>query len=265
MTFSPCLDTGGGFCYDGKTTAGKEPLIVFNVNSIATYIQQPDLINIELTEAIWTELGWSEKRNAVRKLQDELIEDTDYRMLKVEQAGLGIGYSNSYYLSYNGLKILAASTTSAKGKAYRRHLVETENKYIQLMKEKSSGAISEKQVIELAYEALGRQVAQNNYCADKPGLRNIINQASQPNTLDMPKAGVEAITLHHFNVELTKGELNSLGRLCAATYRTWHNSEPERDLDYHNGSTSSYAVCIYGTEMYATIENWLINKGYSVA
>ena len=241
---------------------------MFNVNSIATYIQQPDLINIELTEAIWTELGWTRKSDALRKTQEELIEGTDFNLRKIAQVQNEGGRQVSrevqqVFLSYNGLKILAASTTTAKGKAYRRHLVETENKYIELMKEKSSGALSEKQVLQIAFKALGERIAQDDYCADKPGLRNIIEQACKPKdykAFDAYLMDVEAIAFRVFNVELSPGELMSLGRLCAGTYRTWHNEEPKKVED--PGIKKN--VCVYGTEMYATVENWLINKGYSV-
>lgn len=93
---------------------------MFNVNSIATYIQQPDLINIELTEAIWSELGWSRKEECVRKIESELIEGTDYNAEVLRKfAGNSEGRpSKTFSLSYNGLKILAASTTKALIKAF---------------------------------------------------------------------------------------------------------------------------------------------------
>lgn len=234
---------------------------MFNVNSIASYIQQPDIINIELTEAIWSELGWTTKSDAVRKLKSELIDGTDYRVSKVAQGGES--FRNDYYLSYNGLKILAASTTTAKGKAYRRHLVVVENKYIQLMKSKPMRSLSFDENIEIAYEALGVIMQQRRNTKNKPGLRNIFDHYSKPNTLDASPLTVEQIVNEVFNVELTSGELNSLGRTCATTYRTWHNAEPKKEPTEVNGR--KVLACLYGTEMYSTIENWLINKGYSVA
>lgn len=237
---------------------------MFTTSSIAAYVEAPDACTIELTEAIWTELGWSTKGDAVRKIESELIESTDFTISKIAKR-LPAGNSTlvkQYYMSYNGLKILAASTTTTKGKAYRRHLVEIENKYIQLMKAKPVRSLSNIEVTELALEALQKQLQQQRYCADKPGLANIVEFISQPNTLDAALLTVEQIATDVFNVELSTGELNSLGRTCATTYRTWHNAEPKKEPTEVNGR--KVLACLYGTEMYSTIENWLINKGYSV-
>ena len=65
-----------------------------------------------------------------------------------------------------------------------------------------------------------------------------------------------------YGVDLEQGEVMSLGRLCAGTYRAWHNAEPEKEQQLLNGSLRSVAV--YGVEMYTTIENWLTNKGYEI-
>lgn len=116
---------------------------MFDDTMIAKFVSSPNEFTIELTEEVWTILGWSEKRNCVRKLKEELIEGVDFSLLKIEQpvnhAGLSaqelgaLASREDYLLSYNGLKLLAANAPGDKGKAYRRHLVEVENRYYQLI------------------------------------------------------------------------------------------------------------------------------------
>jgi hypothetical protein len=172
---------------------------MFTTSSIASYIESPDACTIELTEAIWTELGWTTKGDVVRKIESELIEGTDY-------------------------------------------ITEVFSK--------------------VANNSGGRPTKVYSLSADKPGLRNIVEFISQPNALNAAKASVQEIASNIFGVDLETGEIMSLGRTCATTYRTWHNAEPEKELQEINGVKR--AVAVYGTEMYSTIDNWLVNKGYEI-
>lgn len=106
---------------------------MFDDSMIAKFVSNPNEFTIELTEEVWTILGWSRKDHCVRKLQDELIEGVDFSLLKFGETGAMRVSGDIYMLSYNGLKLLAANAPGDKGKAYRRHLVEVENRYYQLV------------------------------------------------------------------------------------------------------------------------------------
>lgn len=105
---------------------------MFDDTMIAKFVSSPNEFTIELTEEVAKVLGWSNKNDAVSKMKQELIEAIDYssELLKNAQRGRP---SHLYLLSYNGLKLLASTAPGDKGKAYRRHLVEVENRYYQLV------------------------------------------------------------------------------------------------------------------------------------
>ena len=216
-------------------------------------------------DLLWQGLGYTRKDNALVAMKNAaLVEGQDFRVFLRNQENLGGRPTKQYFLSIDSAKAFCMMAPTSAGKQVRSYFLECERELKAILQTKQKPSMSFNDALKLAHEALGRQMHFYRNTEDKPGLRKIVDFFSEPHTLDAPKAGVEAITKFHFNVELSQGELNSLGRTCATTYRTWHNAEPERELDYHNGSTAPYPVCVYGTEMYSTIENWLINKGYSV-
>jgi hypothetical protein len=119
-----------------QPTANKETkaMINFNETTIATYVNAPNAFVIELTEELWSELGWTQKSDCIRDLKKELIEGVDFKadLLKTPEGGRP---SVSYTLSYNGLKLLAVSAPGKNSRRYRRHLVEVENHYYELLKQ----------------------------------------------------------------------------------------------------------------------------------
>jgi phage anti-repressor protein len=213
-------------------------------------------------DLLWRGLGYTTKGNAQRKFESAGFEkDIDFRVIKIDKSapGGGLTHRNDYFLTTEAAKSFCMMANTTVGKQVRSYFIECERQLKQVL-QTNIKSLSQKEVIELAYEALGRQVAQNNYCADKPGLRNIVEFISQPNALNAAKASVQEIAATVFGVDLEPGEVMSLGRTCATTYRTWHNAEPEKELQEINGAKRPVAV--YGTEIYSTVENWLTNKGY---
>lgn len=51
---------------------------MLNESSIANYISDANAFTIELTEEIYTELGWTQKGHCLRTLTNELIEGVDF-------------------------------------------------------------------------------------------------------------------------------------------------------------------------------------------
>lgn len=97
---------------------------MFNANTISQYINNPQEISIELTKEIWETIGYSSKEKAVAVLKQELIEDVDFAVSKTGKQSNGGRSSDSYFLSYNGLKLFVSSAHTESGRQYRRHLIQ---------------------------------------------------------------------------------------------------------------------------------------------
>lgn len=110
-------------------------MINFNENTISAFVNEPNKFTIELTDEVWTELGWTTKANCVRTLKQELIEGADFRVIKFDETSTMRVSADAYTLSYNGLKLLAVSAPGEKARQYRRHLIETENRYYEFVRQ----------------------------------------------------------------------------------------------------------------------------------
>jgi phage anti-repressor protein len=210
-------------------------------------------------DLLWQGLGYSRKDKALELLQRN-FDDKDFSTISGKSTGgrPSIGYK----LSVECAKSICMLSQTPVGKQVREYFIECERQLKVALSQAPTNQLSRSEVIEVAFQCLERVRQQERYCDDKPGLRNIVEFISQPNTLNAAKATVQEIASTVFGVDLEPGEVMSLGRTCATTYRTWHNSEPEKETQEINGTAR--LVAVYGTEMYSTIENWLINKGHTV-
>ena len=211
-------------------------------------------------DLLWQGLGYSTKGNALRKLeQAEMLEGQDFGIIIRNDKNSAGAPTKHYYLSVDAAKALCMMAPTATGKQVRTYFIECERQLKQVLASAPVRSLSESEVMEIALVALQEKVNQDRYCKNKPGLRNLINVASSGATLSFAKASVEEICQQQFEVALTSGELNSLGRHCASSYRTTHNQEPPKEQRDINGRLTR--VCVYGAEILPYVENWLTNKG----
>jgi hypothetical protein len=112
-----------------------------NESAITEYVQNPNAFTIELTDEIWKTFGYTTKGNCIRTLKTELITDVDYVIRfdkNSDSNGFSVRPTEVYTLSYNALKLLAASSPGKLGREYRRQLVELETKVFQGLKERTA-------------------------------------------------------------------------------------------------------------------------------
>lgn len=214
-------------------------------------------------DLLWQGLGYSQKGHALEAFKTAGFSlDGDFRVISETRKNLVGGRPTvKYHLTVDCAKSFCMMARTDTGKQVRFYFIECERQ-LKIALQQPTRTLSFVENLELANAALTRQINQCRNTANKPGLANIIEQYSQPNMLDAAKATVQEIASTVYGVDLEPGEVMSLGRLCAGTYRAWHNTEPEKEQQLLNGSLRSVAV--YGVEMYTTIENWLTNKGYEI-
>lgn len=210
-------------------------------------------------DLLWQGLGYTRKDNALDHFKSaEFLVGSDF-LQKEERENRVIRHK--YWLTVDCAKSFCMMARTTTGATVRKYFIECERQLKQVLQQPSR-TLSFEENLELANEAWQRQLTLYRNTTDKPGLRNIVEYFSQPNALNASKATVQEIASTIYGVDLEPGEIMSLGRTCATTYRTWHNTEPAKEIQEINGVNR--LVAVYGTEMYSTIENWLINKGYTV-
>ena len=211
-------------------------------------------------ELLWQGLGYSTKGNALRKFQSAgFIAGSDF--IRNDKRNLQ-GLQYEYWLTIDAAKSFCMMANTQQGQIVRGYFIQCEKQLKQLLAEvKPVKAITTADFMEMGAKALIERANQERFCEDKPGLRNILDQASVPHkALSSAKDSLKDICHLVFDVDLTNGELSSLGRFVAGTYKSWHEQELVKEIKLVDGSYRNVAV--YDSSMYPTIENWLRHEGH---
>ncbi len=165
-----------------------------------------------------------------------------------------------FMLTADCFKSFCMMIRTERGKQVRAYFLHVEKEYAKVIKQAPVKTLTDREVLEVAMKALDERLQQERFCDDKPGLLNIIRQASASHKHLAPAAlPLADICSTHFDVELTSGQLSSLGRYVAGEYKAWHRQEPPKELADVGGTQRR--VSVYTSVMYPTIENWLRHEG----